>query len=143
MDELLVFETEHSRISQARDFRVAGYLIVEPKAKCTGLADLDSDQGLDLFGCLARAEALIEEILAPERIYILKFGEENPQVHFHVVPRTQTIERAYLADVPDGKPYSGARIVDWLWFHHESLGCTREESLEFVERARRVAEEMN
>jgi len=33
--------------------------------------------------------------------------------------------------------------VDWLWFHHESLGCTREESLEFVERARRVAGEMN
>jgi diadenosine tetraphosphate (Ap4A) HIT family hydrolase len=141
MDELTLLETEHTKVSQAYGFRVPGYVIVQPKAACAGLADLDTSQAADLMRCLALAEGVVREAIAPERLYVLKFGEENPQIHFHVIPRTAEIERAYLAQVPDGKPYSGARIVDWLWLHHESLGYTESEIGEFVSSARALIEQ--
>ena len=138
MQDLLILETEHSTIEQAYGFRIPGYLIVQPKVVSTRLADLSRVQAADLFNCLAKAEDLIQELIRPERVYALRFGEENPQIHFHVIPRTAALEAAYLAQVLDGKPYSGARIVDWIWLNHESLGYTEEQIRNFVAAARRI-----
>ena len=135
-NEFLIHGTAHTKVEQSYGFRVPGYLIVGPRMACTRLAELDALASADLFACLARAESLVTELLQPERVYVARFGEENPQVHFHVFPRTARIEHAYLADVPDGKPYSGARIVDWTWRHHASLGHTDDEVRDFVRRAR-------
>ena len=113
-----------------------GYLIVEPLAPCQGLADLDADQAADLLKCLAAAEAATVDLIEPARVYVLKFGEENPRLHFHVVPRTERIRAGYLSEVRDEKPYSGARIADWIWQRHETLGFTDDEVERFVRSAR-------
>ena len=84
------------------------------------------------------AERLIQELIRPERIYALKFGEENPQIHFHIVPRTAAIEAAYLVQVADKKPCSGARIVDWIWLNHESFAHSEEQIEAFVKEARAI-----
>ncbi len=136
MNDYLIFETENFTVSQIAGYRVPGYVIVESKAECTALADYNEEQTVDLAQCLANAEALVQEVVAPERIYVMKFGEQNPRIHFHVFPRTERIGNAYAAQVQDEKPYSGARLVDWVWSHHGSLGFTDAELREFVEQAR-------
>ncbi len=141
MKDYTIFETDHFTASQASGYRVPGYVIVQSKAQCMRMVDLSPDQAADLTKCLAKAEALIQQTVQPERIYILKFGEANPQVHFHVFPRTERIAAAYAAQVQDERPYSGARIVDWVWHNHESLRFTDEEIQNFVDETRRIIQQ--
>ena len=143
IDRLLILETEHTTICQAHGIRIPGYLIVEPRSECTGIADLDPDQAADFMLCLTRAEALVQALVEPERIYILKFGEQKPQIHFHVIPRTEAIAKAYTAEVPDEEPYNGAKVTDWIWARHESFGYTDEQLVEFVTQARQLRREGN
>jgi diadenosine tetraphosphate (Ap4A) HIT family hydrolase len=141
MKDYTIFETSHFTASQASGYRVPGYVIVQSKAQCMRLADFSPVQAADLTKCLADAEALVQKIVQPERIYILKFGEENPQVHFHIFPRTARIAQAYVEQVRDDPPYSGARIVDWVWHNHESLGFTDEQIQNFVDETRRIIQQ--
>lgn len=140
MKDYLILETKHFTVSQANDYRIPGYVIVQSKGDCTRVADFTPDQAGELMKCVAGAEAFVQEIIKPERIYILKFGEANPRVHFHVFPRTRRIAEAYLAEVKDKAPYSGARIVDWIWRNHESLGFADAEIQSFVREARRTVQ---
>jgi len=138
MKDNLLFQTHHFTVRQASRYRIPGYLIVQSRAPCVHVADLSPDQGTDLTQCLGGAEALVQKILQPDRIYILKLGEESPQIHFHIFSRTQTIAAAYLAQVSEKRPYSGARIVDWVWHHHQSLGFTDEQIQDFVGKGRKI-----
>ncbi|MFT5288478.1 MAG: diadenosine tetraphosphate (Ap4A) HIT family hydrolase [Planctomycetota bacterium] len=136
MSNHLLFETEHFTASQADGYRIPGYVIVNAKSEVTELADFPPDVATELMQCLARAEALVKALIQPERIYLMKFGEMVPRVHFHIFPRTARIGDAYAAEVDDPKPYSGARLVDWIWQHHAALGFTDREIKHFVEGAR-------
>ncbi len=137
MKNYTIFETDHFIASQANSYRIPGYVIVLSKAKNTRMADFSQEQAADLTKCLAAAEALVQRIVKPERIYILKFGEENPLIHFHVFPRTERIANAYVTKVQDEPPYSGARIIDWIWNNHESLGFSDEDIRHFIDEAKR------
>ena len=136
MNACLIHESRHFTIRQASDTRVPGHLIVASRAECTSLDGFTPDQAADLMRCLVRAETLLQELLRPERIYVLKFGEAVPQIHFHVFPRTARLLRAYLAEVEDREPYSGARIMDWVWTHRESAGFADAEIQSFLDAAR-------
>ena len=136
MNDSLVFETEHFTAGQAHTYRLPGYVIVESKAEIDRLDALSLDAVRDLSMCLAEAERIVRELVAPERIYTLRFGEMNPRIHFHVIPRTARVAKAYSAEVEDAPPYNGARLVDWLWTRHASLGFADEELRGFVEAAR-------
>lgn len=140
MSNLTIFETDHFVASQARDYKVPGYVIVQCKTPCEYVADLTPEQATDLFQSLARAEALVRDLLQPERIYNLKFGEALPTVHFHIFPRTREIGDAYAKFSGDQHPYSGARLMDWIWFHHDSLGYTEKQIQDFVDQARSLAQ---
>lgn len=139
MDPLMITETEHCTMVQASGYRLPGYVIVELKAPCTHVSHMGPDVAADFYRCLALAESLVQDVIEPERIYVMKFGEMVPQVHFHVVPRTASLQRAYLAAVDDEPPCSGARVVDWLWTNHAKLGHTDAEITAFAERARSLA----
>lgn len=136
MSQNLIHESRHFTTRQASDTRVPGHLIVASRVECTSLAGFTPDQAADLMQCLARAEALLQQILQPERIYILKFGEVVPRIHFHVFPRTARLLQAYLGEVADQEPYSGARIMDWVWTRRGFAGSTDEEIRSFVDAAR-------
>ena len=136
MDDLLVFETEHFTVGQARSFRLPGYLIIEAKAQYEHLDELSNDAAKDLVRCLGEAERLVHEIVAPERVYTLRFGEMQPRIHFHVIPRTARVAAAFVSETGATPPYSGALLVDWLWRRHEILGYTDGELRSFVVAAR-------
>lgn len=136
MSPYLIHESRHFTTHQASDTRVPGHLIVASTAECTALAGFTPDQTADLMRCLVRAETLVQQILQPERIYVLKFGEVVPRIHFHVFPRTARLLQAYLGEVADQEPYSGARIMDWVWTHRGSAGFADEEIRSFIDAAR-------
>jgi hypothetical protein len=124
MSDLTLLETEHTTIEQSSGYRIPGYLIVQPKAPCTRVGELSADQASDLFSCISKAESLVLEIIKPGRVYVMKFAEMNPQV------------QAYLLEVDDKPPINGARMTDWAWMNHESLGHTDAEIETFVAAAR-------
>ena len=136
MPENLIHESRYFTTRQASDTRVPGHLVVASKVPCTSLDGFTPDQAADLMRCLVRAETLVQQILQPERIYVLKFGEAVPKIHFHVFPRTARLLQAYLGQIADQEPYSGARIMDWVWTHRESAGFTDDEIRTFVDAAR-------
>ena len=136
MNESLIYESEHTTIEHSYGFRVPGYLFVQPKTSSTRFAELSAAQGADLMASIARAESIITQLIQPERVYALKLGEEDQRIHFHIIPRTAQIEEAYLAAVSDKKPYSGARIVDWIWHNHLSLGYSEDDVSAFIQAAR-------
>ena len=136
MNELLVFETEHFTAGQAKDYRLPGYLIVESKAEVTRLDAFSPEASRELWTCLAEAERIVHELVSPERIYNLRFGEFLPRIHFHVIPRTARVAAGYAVAIDDPPPYNGARLVDWLWSHHAELGFDDAELRDFVAAAR-------
>ena len=136
MDPLVLFSSEHCFVSQARSFDLPGYLIVETKRPHRSLDGMGASEREDLMECLAKAEGLVRAHTAAERVYTLRFGEESEQVHFHIVPRTPEVLAGYLKSGGEEPPYSGAAIVDWLWFHHGKLGHNRADVLAWVESVR-------
>jgi len=139
MSDKLIFETANFTAEQASGYRLPGYVIVQLKPAGTHLAALTPEQSAELMTCLAEAERLVQELVEPERIYLMKFGEMVPQIHFHVVPRTAALAAAYQAEVDDDPPLNGARVVAWLWDRHASLGHTDAELADFATRARASA----
>lgn len=139
MDDTSIFETEHFTASQAPSYRLPGYVIVESKGDVDRLDALPPGALNDLATCLAESERIVRELVAPERIYTLRFGEVQPRIHFHVIPRTARVGAGYAAEVGDVPPFNGARLVDWLWRRHASLGFTDAELDSFVTAARALA----
>lgn len=138
MQELRIATTAHTTVEQANGFRIPGYLIVQPRSSATRLVDLSPGERLDLFERLTSAERVVARIVAPERVYLLRFGEADERIHFHVVPRTRALAASYAAETGDRPPYSGAAFVDWLWAHRETLARPEDELVGFVDRARAV-----
>ena len=136
MDPLVLFSTEHCLVSQARSFDLPGYLIVETKRPHLSLDGMGAIERGDLMECLVKAEGLVRAHTAAERVYTLRFGEESERVHFHIVPRTPEVLAGYLKSRDGEPPYSGAAIVDWLWFHHGELGHSRGDVLAWVKSVR-------
>jgi diadenosine tetraphosphate (Ap4A) HIT family hydrolase len=139
MDDLVIREGEHWRLSQAENVRIPGYLIVENVAWKTRFAELTPEEGVELTEILSIAEQILTRILEPERVYVLRFGEEVEGIHFHVVPRTRALLDAYLASVEDSPPYTGAKIVLWAWENHPTLGVVDSDIRDFVAAAREEA----
>lgn len=134
--DLRIFETDWCTVDQAHGYSLPGYLIVEIRGGAERLSDLAPEERDDLFAAVTEAERLVQELVAPERIYVGKYAELNRRVHVHVIPRTAELAAAYTAATGDEHPLNGAALTAWLWEHHAELGHTGVELAEFVARAR-------
>jgi diadenosine tetraphosphate (Ap4A) HIT family hydrolase len=132
----LVHETAHFTVSQASGYRVPGYIIIESKSEITRLADFEPEAAAELMQLVVAAEATVEALTGAERVYVMKFAELTPRVHFHICPRTPRIGAAFAAATGAAAPFNGAALVAWLWDHHAGLGFTDAELSAFVDAAR-------
>jgi diadenosine tetraphosphate (Ap4A) HIT family hydrolase len=137
MDSLEIYRSSFYILSQARDYLVPGYLILEALAPAEHFTELPAAADIDLMAVFRKAKQLLMDLLNPERIYFLRFGESNRHFHFHVVPRTVEIARRHCDPHPVTPGLNGAQIVSWLWCNHQSLGYTEVDLDEFAEKARR------
>jgi diadenosine tetraphosphate (Ap4A) HIT family hydrolase len=134
--DLVIHPSPYFTVSQATSLGILGYVIVECRSERTRLDALDAEALRDLAHCLAETERVLRELLKPERVYTLRFGEYLERIHFHVIPRTAQLASAYAAATSDAPPYNGARLVAWLWDHEPELRASEDELAAFVERAR-------
>lgn len=136
MSELTIHVSTHFSVSQASFCRLPGYLIVESRADITRLDELSEEALHDLAHCLAESERVVRDLLEPERVYTLRFGESLPRIHFHVIPRTARVAELYSSQVADQPPFSGASLVAWLWRNEASLQIQDDELQGFLQRAK-------
>jgi len=135
-DSFTIWTSKSFRIAHAYSYRLPGYLFVENLVDARSLNSLSPEASGELGDALALAERLIHKIIHPERLYILKFGESDDRIHFHLIPRTRKLLDAYLATETDEPPYNGARITAWLWKNADQLGHSTEEIDAFVKTAK-------
>ena len=140
MNTHTLWQSEFFKLSQSYDYRFPGYLFVECISSVQKLNNLHSDESQELIAALKLAEHLIHTLIRPERIYILKFGESEQRVHFHIVPRTAKLLDAYLRTCMVSPPYNGALITVWLWANANSLGHSDEEINGFISSARQLCD---
>ena len=75
-----------------------------------------ANESLSKFGILlSKTMECIKEIIHPEKIYCLMFGEKEEKPHFHLFPRTQTITNAYYqaTGVKEGT-ILGPELFTWV-----------------------------
>ena len=85
------------------------------------------DQGMDALRKLGPLLALsiqsIQEVIKPQKVYCLLFGEKNESPHFHLFPRTKELKQEYesLFGVrPDGA-VSGPDLFSWITKYKHGL----------------------
>lgn len=111
---LLIAQTTHFRVDHCGDCMVPGYLIVSARSPVCSLSGLSAPAAAELGGVLARATRGIEAVVAPERVYCARFGEESEAVHFHLFPRTERLAEQYRRDAPSAASgISGPLLLDW------------------------------
>jgi len=141
-DALLIRRGGHFVLEQAYSWRLPGYLVLDARREAARLGDLEPAARSEMVDMLVLAEQVVERLLAPGRVFLLRFGNEVARLHFHVVPRTERVLAAYAAESGDQEPWSGGALVDWIWRRHEVLGHTEEDVLRFAREARALAAEL-
>jgi diadenosine tetraphosphate (Ap4A) HIT family hydrolase len=115
MPALIVFRSAHFTIEQSEETPIPGYLILRASAPAPRFAELSEGAQRELGLLLARADAAIDRLLAPERVYALRFGEQVEQIHFHLFPRTASMRELYHGDgeQPMSDPIDAAQMFRW------------------------------
>ena len=68
-----------------------GELIVKTRRHCESVADLTAEEAAALGPVLRAAVGVIEQVVGPERVYVLSFGERVRHLHFFLLPRTRDL----------------------------------------------------
>jgi diadenosine tetraphosphate (Ap4A) HIT family hydrolase len=93
---------------------VPGYLVVSPRVRTLSLSDLPLTEQQELGPALTAATSLIEEAVAPIKIYCAQFAEATPNLHFHEFPRTHALTSEFLRSFPEqGELIHGPILLDW------------------------------
>ncbi|RON01636.1 hypothetical protein BK659_24285 [Pseudomonas brassicacearum] len=100
-----IYSGKHIVISHCRDCEIPGYMIISLQRLTSKLAELTSAESAELMNGLAFAERALNTLFSPEKIYIMRISELNPELHFHVFPRYASVTKLYLAEYNE-------RIID-------------------------------
>jgi diadenosine tetraphosphate (Ap4A) HIT family hydrolase len=105
---------EHFDVAHCFDCVVPGYLIVSPIVPALSLGALSQNAQEELGSVLAAVTQAIQTVIAPVKIYCAQFGEESPQIHFHVFPRTEKMTAEFIIEFPQQRELvHGPIVLDW------------------------------
>lgn len=112
--DFLISKNDYFIIEHCYSCAVPGYLIVSPVVDVTSIADLPQAFLTQLGVNLAKATALVDEIIRPIKIYCAQFGEEGTELHFHIFPRTPALTSEFLRAFPGQQDLiHGPLLLDW------------------------------
>jgi diadenosine tetraphosphate (Ap4A) HIT family hydrolase len=96
------------------DTDFSGYLVLRSAAGYQHLYDGPLKFQMEAGVMLARLEYAIMAVTRAEHVYIGRFSEAAPSVHFHLFPRTQAIAAQFLRENPDAEHgVNGPLLFDW------------------------------
>lgn len=106
--------------------QIPGYLILRLRQPHPTFSSLNDQVAQQLGLAVAKISALVEVKVAAETVYVLRFGEENRQIHFHIFPRTRRMDEAYRSHHTScGQFLNGPLVFEWARNHFK----TEQESL--------------
>ncbi len=94
----IIYSGDHIVISHCRDCEIPGYMIISLRRPISKLAELSLTESFELMNGLAFSEQALSSLYSPEKIYIMRISELNPELHFHVFPRYASTTKLYLAE---------------------------------------------
>ena len=100
-------------IEASSECAIPGYLVLRARPPGATLPGLDPTAAAHLGAMLAAAARAIEQVVGAERVYVLSFCEVEPQLHFHLVPRTRWLLETYRAASGASGPPSGPALFEW------------------------------
>jgi histidine triad (HIT) family protein/ATP adenylyltransferase len=125
--EMLLDDGEHVAFL-SRYPTLYGYALVCPRRHVEHVVrDLELDKYLSLQAVVHRVARAVEEVVAPERTYLLSLGSQqgNTHVHWHVAP------------LPPGTPYEHQQYHA-LMGEHGLIPWSDERAAELAQRIRAV-----
>ena len=134
MSNPIVFETEFFTVYHETSFFIPGYLIIFPKKRTTNWANFSNEALMSLGGLLALSHRCINSIIKPEKVYTTQYGEVEPNIHFHIFPRTQEATKKYLSacNLEQNSIIAGPALMDWVFNNKYLFKATQEEINEIV-----------
>lgn len=110
----IVLVTDDLTAAACIDCDVPGYIVLQPRQACNRLSELPNSVLEQIGPALARLEAAIQSVTDAEHIYVLRFSEGLPTVHFHLFPRTIALANAWLAAArPSEQNIIGPSLFAW------------------------------
>ena len=126
-DEYLVSEDAYFRAEHSGDCCVPGYLILSARDSVSSISGLSSEALQNLGPRLALLVRAIEAVVRPELVYCARFGEEVKALHFHLLPRTASMARAFLAELGKEAKLNGPLLLNWARERHASATASAAE----------------
>lgn len=128
----IIFQTKYWSCDHAFDIPLPGFLFLKTNRHVESITNLNENEAKELGPALLKITKAIDEILTPERIYVLRYGEVIKHVHFWLLPRTYEV----LKNCGKG-PESVRTIVDF-YRNNVSMKDKEKEILGTVEKLRGV-----
>jgi diadenosine tetraphosphate (Ap4A) HIT family hydrolase len=129
----VVFENAWFTATGCSDCEVPGYLILSLRSNAPWLSDLPIEPLSQLGKIVAVLAAQIKAVTHAERVYILRFSEGNPAVHFHLFPRTEQLAHEWREATgrrPDDS-LIGEDLFSWARIHkRKSPGAPPSDAVE-------------
>ena len=85
--ELLLWQDGFCRVTLVDDFDYPGFCRVILERHMSEMTDLSAPERARLMDTVFAAEAVLREVLAPDKINLASLGNVVPHLHWHVIPR--------------------------------------------------------
>ena len=139
-DDYLVCEDAYFRAEHSYDCWVPGYLILSARDSVSSISGLSSEALQNLGPRLALLVRAIEAVVRPELVYCARFGEEVKALHFHLLPRTASMARAFLAELGKEAKLNGPLLLNWARERHASVTASAAERAKVKEVTHAIRE---
>lgn len=95
--QFVVFEDEHWLVRHSNETNILGYLLIESKRHFLDLAEAEPAETNTYGTVLSSTMKALHTIIDCPRIYSFSLGEAVPHYHLHLIPRTDSLPKAYRA----------------------------------------------
>jgi len=85
--ELVLWQDGFCRVTLVDDSDYPGYCRVILERHMSEMTDLSAPERARLMETVFAAEAVLREVLAPDKINLASLGNVVPHLHWHVIPR--------------------------------------------------------
>ena len=119
----MLYKNQFFNVALALDALIPGYLIIRPNRKLEKFTELNIEEQLAFAGTVSICENIIEEIINPERIYLLNFAEIDRNLHFHIFPRSKELGEEFKL-IHKQEQINGPFLFQWARqeFNEKKLG---------------------
>ena len=145
MGVLTIWKSADYTVSQAKNVYLPGYLLIEgPSSRAAPRGSSPPDEAL--HHVLRMSETLVQRLIRPRRIYVLKEWRSGDRLHIHMIPGTGTEELLGSCNQSTGdKSTSDEEAIAKAVWENYAAGKTSDnviEVLAFVSQARSLCREL-